>query len=442
VTTGRLFGTDGVRGVANEELTPQLAFDLARAAAGSIDGPSGDTVLLGRDTRRSGPMLTAALHAGFNSVGVDTVDLGVIPVGGVSRLIRSEGAAMGVMVSASHNPAADNGVKLIGPNGNKLPDTEEEAITARYFAGGPHPQPTGSAVGWASELTDAGDRYVGELVADQASSLDGMAIVLDCANGAASWAAPELFTRLGAEVEVHAADPDGVNINDGVGATHPEALAPLVRGRVGFCFDGDADRLVAVDEDGVVANGDVILAVLANDMKARGRLAGDRVVTTVMANLGFAHAMASLGIEVDQTKVGDRYVLEQMQRVGASLGGEQSGHVVLEDRVSGDGLRTAARVSAVMAATGAELRELRRVITEFPQVLRNVRVANRDGLAGATEVWAAVKDAEAGLGDQGRVLVRASGTEPLVRVMVEAPTVENAEQVAGSLADLVATALG
>ena len=441
MTTGRLFGTDGVRGVANEELTPQLAFDLARAAAASIDGPSGDTVLIGRDTRRSGPMLTASLHAGFNSVGVDTVDLGVIPVGGVSRLIRSEAAAMGVMVSASHNPAPDNGLKLIGPNGNKLPDAEEEAIAARYFAGGGHPQPTGAAVGWASVLADAGARYVDQLVADQDSSLDGMAIVLDCANGAASWAAPELFRRLGADVEVHAAEPDGVNINDGVGATHPATLAPLVRGRVGFCFDGDADRLVAVDEDGVVANGDVILAVLANHMKTDGRLPGDRVVTTVMANLGFTHAMASLGIAVDQTKVGDRYVLEQMQRVGAALGGEQSGHVVLEDRVSGDGLRTVARLAAVMAATGTELRRLRRVITEFPQVLRNVRVANRDGLAGATEVWAAVKDAEQRLGDQGRVLVRASGTEPLVRVMVEAASVERADQVAGSLADVVAAAL-
>ncbi len=438
MTTGRLFGTDGVRGVANTELTPQLAFDLARAAAGSIDGP----VLIGRDTRRSGPMLTAALHAGFTSVGVDTLDVGVVPVGGVSRLTISMGAAMGVMVSASHNPAADNGVKLIGPNGNKLPDADEDAIAARYLSGAPYPQPTGGGVGSITVMDDGPARYVELLATEHGVALDGMEIVLDCANGAASWAAPELFTRLGATVEAHACTPDGININDGVGATHPEALAAVTGGRVGFCFDGDADRLIAIDEDGVVANGDVVLAVLACHLKERGLLAGDRVITTVMANLGLTHALSAMGIEVVQTRVGDRYVLEQMQRVGATLGGEQSGHVVLEDRVSGDGLRTALRLAEVMAETGRELRALRRVITEFPQVLVNVTVADRAGLSGAADVWEAVKHAEHALGDHGRVLVRASGTEPLVRVMVEAPTVENAEQVAGSLAEVVAATLG
>lgn len=438
MTSDRLFGTDGVRGVANTELNPQLAFDLARATAGSVAG----VVLIGRDTRRSGPMLTAALHAGFTSVGLDTVDLGVLPVGGVARLTMTEGAALGVMVSASHNPAADNGVKLIGPNGNKLPDAEEDAITARFMAGGPYPQPTGAGVGSITIMDDALSRYVDQLATEHGVALDGMEIVLDCANGAASVAAPELFGRLGARVQVHAAHPDGLNINDGVGATHPETLAGLVDGRVGFCFDGDADRFIAIDEDGAVANGDVVIAVLANHLKSTGQLAGNRVVTTVMANLGFIHAMQAMGIEVTQTKVGDRYVLEQMQRVGAVLGGEQSGHVILEDRVSGDGLRTALRLTEVMAGTGQELRRLRRVITEFPQVLINVRVADRNGLAGAAEVWAAVKDAETTLGDDGRVLIRASGTEPLVRVMVEAPTLDGADRLARSLVEVVAATLG
>jgi len=438
VTSDRLFGTDGVRGVANTELNPQLAFDLARATAGSVDG----VVLIGRDTRRSGPMLTAALHAGFTSVGLDTVDLGVLPVGGVARLTMIEGAALGVMVSASHNPAADNGVKLIGPNGNKLPDAEEDAITARFMAGAPYPQPTGAGVGSITVMDDALSRYVDRLATEHGVALDGMEIVLDCANGAASVAAPELFGRLGARVQVHAAHPDGLNINDGVGATHPETLAGLVNGRVGFCFDGDADRFIAIDEDGVVANGDVVIAVLANHLKSTGQLAGNRVVTTVMANLGFIHAMQAMGIEVTQTKVGDRYVLEQMQRVGAVLGGEQSGHVILEDRVSGDGLRTALRLAEVMVGTGQELRRLRRVITEFPQVLINVRVADRNGLAGAAEVWAAVKDAETTLGEDGRVLIRASGTEPLVRVMVEAPTIDGADRLARSLVEVVAATLG
>jgi len=438
VTSDRLFGTDGVRGVANTELNPQLAFDLARATAGSVDG----VVLIGRDTRRSGPMLTAALHAGFTSVGLDTVDLGVLPVGGVARLTMIEGAALGVMVSASHNPAADNGVKLIGPNGNKLPDAEEDAITARFMAGAPYPQPTGAGVGSITVMDDALSRYVDRLATEHGVALDGMEIVLDCANGAASVAAPELFGRLGAKVQVHAAHPDGLNINDGVGATHPETLAGLVNGRVGFCFDGDADRFIAIDEDGVVANGDVVIAVLANHLKSTGQLAGNRVVTTVMANLGFIHAMQAMGIEVTQTKVGDRYVLEHMQRVGAVLGGEQSGHVILEDRVSGDGLRTALRLAEVMVGTGQELRRLRRVITEFPQVLINVRVADRNGLAGAAEVWAAVKDAETTLGEDGRVLIRASGTEPLVRVMVEAPTIDGADRLARSLVEVVAATLG
>ncbi len=434
----RLFGTDGVRGVANTELTPRLAFDLARAAGETVDGP----VLIGRDTRRSGPMLTAALVAGFNSVGVDTVDLGVIPVGGVSRLTSHTHAELGVMVSASHNPAPDNGIKLIGVTGNKLSDEKEAAIEARYRSGEPYPSPVGAAVGYALEDRQAIAHYLTLIRGDRGPVLNGMEIVLDCANGAAYEAAPELFRELGAAVEVHGAQPNGININDGCGATHPEALSPYVRGRVGFCFDGDADRLIAVDEDGVVANGDIVMAILAHHMKRAGSLDGDHVVATVMSNLGFKQAMRRLDVAVRETQVGDRYVLEEMQRSGAVLGGEQSGHIVLEDRLSGDGLRTALRLAEIMAETGTPLRELRKVMTEFPQVLQNITVRDKNRLDGSGPVWDAVHSAETELGEDGRVLVRASGTEPLVRVMVEAPTADVAEKVATQISDVVTAELG
>ncbi len=269
-----------------------------------------------------------------------------------------------------------------------------------------------------------------------------MRLALDCANGAAHLAAPTLFRRLGADVDVHAASPNGVNINDDCGAMHPESLAPLAAGRIGFCFDGDADRLIAIDENGVTANGDVIMAIIARHMKETGTLEGDHIVSTVMANLGFKQAMLRLGIDVVQTQVGDRYVLEEMLRSGAVLGGEQSGHIVLDDRMSGDGLRTALRLAEVIVDTGAELRELRTVMTEFPQVLQNIVVADKGRLDVADDVWSAVEDAASSLGDEGRILVRASGTEPIVRVMVEAPTSEVAEAVASSLSSVVASSLG
>lgn len=434
----RLFGTDGVRGVANAELSPQLAFDLARAAGETVSGP----VLIGRDTRRSGPMLTAALTAGFNTVGVDTVDLGVIPVGGVSRLTNHTHAELGVMVSASHNPAPDNGIKLIGISGNKLPDEQEAVIEERYHSDAPYAVPVGATVGNALQDTRAIDRYLTLIKGDRGRILAGMQLALDCANGAAYEAAPELFRELGADIVVFNAEPNGININDGCGATHPEVLAAQVDGRVGFCFDGDADRLIAVDENGVVANGDVIMAILAHHMKDAGALEGDHIVATVMSNLGFKQAMRRLDIAIRETTVGDRYVLEEMQRSGAVLGGEQSGHIVLEDRLSGDGLRTAIRLAEVMVATGAPLSELRKVMVEFPQVLQNITVRDKHGLTAAAAVWSAVEHAEAELGQDGRVLVRASGTEPLVRVMVEAPTSHVAESVATSISKVVVTELG
>lgn len=437
-TTPRLFGTDGVRGRANDELTPLLAFELACAAGEHSDGP----VIIGRDPRRSSPMLASALAAGFNSVGVDTVDIGILPVGAVSRLGRDTRSRYGVMVSASHNPAHDNGIKFFGPDGAKLSDAKEDRIEVRYRKGSPWKQASGDLIGIQSVMEDAEERYLSQLASNAAYSLRGMEFALDCANGAAFQAAPDLFERLGAAVTVHSAEPNGVNINDGCGATHPEYLGEQADGLPGFAFDGDADRCIAIDEDGRAVNGDAIMAILARHLKESGRLKKGVVVATVMSNLGFRRAMADLDIEVIETQVGDRYVLEAMRESRAVLGGEQSGHVILEDRATGDGLRTAMRIAEVMAATGRELRELRKVMTEYPQVLQNVTVENKSALAGAEGVWEAVRSAEADLGDDGRVLVRASGTEALVRVMVEARTKSSAEDTAAAIVGVVQRELG
>jgi phosphoglucosamine mutase len=433
-----LFGTDGVRGVANVDLTADLAAGLARAAG---EGRSGLAVI-GRDTRRSGQMLSAAVQAGFNSAGIDTYDAGIIPVGGVSHLIGALGAGLGVMVSASHNPAPDNGIKFFGADGAKLDDEREHAIEARYRSGPPWIEITGPDVGIHSVGIDAVDRYVEHLAAQADVSLDGIDVALDCANGAATRAAPALFERLGADVRAFNVEPTGTNINDGCGAVHPEGLAEHAAGRIGLAFDGDADRLIAVDEDGRVCNGDVVMAILARHLRDRGELPGDAVVTTVMANLGFKLAMNGLGIDVAETPVGDRYVYEEMRRSGAGLGGEQSGHVLLQDRATGDGLLTGLRLLEVVASTGAPLKELRRVMIEFPQVLRNVQVRVKERLDDADAIWSAVDRMERRLGDEGRVLVRASGTEPLVRVMVEARESHEAAAVAEELVSVVRTELG
>ncbi|MGI9666604.1 MAG: phosphoglucosamine mutase [Acidimicrobiia bacterium] len=431
--TQRLFGTDGVRGRANSELTPELAFNLARAAGENLDGH----VVVGRDPRRSSPMLDAAVAAGFNAVGVDTVDLGIIPVGAVSRLGRDSGAAMCVMISASHNPAEDNGIKFFGRDGAKLTDEGERAIEERYFSDRPYSRPVAANVGIQTTMHDAIDRYVDKVAQTVEYSMRGLEFVVDCANGAAFLAAPALFDKVGASVEIYAHDPNGMNINDGVGATHPEFVAQKARGKVGLAFDGDADRLIAVDEDGEVVNGDVIMAIFAEWQHERGRLKNDKVVATVMSNLGFHQAMERLGVEVAVTPVGDRHVVEEMRRTQAVVGGEQSGHILLEDRSTGDGLRTALRLMEVMAATGKELRELRAVMTELPQVLTNVSVASKDGWDSDPEIAASIATWEKELGSRGRILVRPSGTEPLVRVMVEAPTASEAENVANSIAGVV-----
>jgi len=433
-----LFGTDGVRGLANVELTAELAYGLARAAG---DGRHG-SVVIGRDTRRSGQMLAAAVQAGFNASGFDTIDAGIIPVGGVSHLIAALEADYGVMVSASHNPAADNGIKFFGPEGAKLDDERESAIEARFRHGEPWNEVHGADVGINATVDDAVARYVRHLLAQADQSLVGIEVVLDCAHGAAVVAAPDLFESAGASVEALNVEPTGMNINDGCGAVHPEGMVERAAGRIGLAFDGDADRLIAIDEDGRVCNGDVVMAILARYLREREELPDDTVVTTVMANLGFKMAMHGLAINVVETAVGDRYVFEAMQKIGAGLGGEQSGHVLLQDRATGDGLLTGLRLLEVVAATGAPLRELRRVMIEYPQVLRNVQVRVKERLEDADAIWAAVEMMEKRLGDDGRVLVRASGTEPLVRVMVEARESHEAAAIADELVTVVRTELG
>lgn len=434
-----IFGTDGVRGEAGSELTPDLVLDVGRAAGSTLDhGP----VVVGRDPRRSGGMLSAALQSGFQSVGIDTLDAGVLPSGGISLLTHRSAATMGAVVSASHNPAPDNGVKLLGEHGSKLPDSEERRIeeilrsASRRYA-------TGGSIGMGMSDSNALYEYVSYLADCATYSYGGLSLTLDCANGAAFKAAPELFRRLKADVETVAAEPNGMNINDGCGATHPELLASIAQGRVGLAFDGDADRLIAVDEDGKIANGDVIMAIVARHWKANGGLKGDLVVATVMSNLGFRKSMVEAGIEMVETKVGDRYVMEALQARKGVLGGEQSGHVIFLDKGrSGDGLLTAIRLLDVMAGTGKELRQLRaEAITEYPQVLVNVPIARATDVSQAAALWDEVGEVEDDLGEDGRVLVRPSGTEPLVRIMVEAPSIETARRYADHLAAIAADTL-
>jgi phosphoglucosamine mutase len=437
----RLFGTDGIRGRANVELTADLALAVGRGAGESIPGGQ---ALVGRDTRRSGEMLAAALQAGFHSVGVDTIDVGILPSGGIAFLTSETRSSMGVVVSASHNPSADNGIKLLGRDGSKLSDDEEDQIEQRMRRGAPWKIAVDDGIGTGFRMAEADERYLDHLRESMPYTLRGITVALDCANGAAFRVAPELFRQLKAEVETFAAEPDGTNINAGCGATHPRFLAEHANGHIGFSFDGDADRLIAIDEDGAVANGDVIMAVIARYLKEAGRLKNNLVVSTVMANLGFRKAMDRLGIDVIETQVGDRYVLEAMRKHKASLGGEQSGHVILADRANtGDGLLTAVRLLEVMASSGKELRELREeTITEYPQVLRNVHVADKHALADAHLLWEAVREAEERLKDEGRILVRASGTENLVRVMVEASSGTLAAETADELVEITRGELG
>ena len=451
---GRLFGTDGVRGLANGDLTADLALGLSQAAARVLtQGRHADelraqgkrpTAIVARDPRVSGEFLTAAVSAGLASSGIDVLDAGVIPTPAAAFLVGDIGADFGVMISASHNPAPDNGIKFFSFGGTKLPDEVEDRIEAALE--GEKLAPTGEAVGRIRRFADAEDRYLLHLLRTLDARLDGLHIVIDCAHGAAAGISPQVFSDAGASVSVIGSDPDGLNINDGVGSTHLEPLQRAVleqRADFGIAHDGDADRCLAVDADGRIIDGDQIMAILAVSMQRRGMLAQSTLVTTVMSNLGLSRAMAEHGITVIQTKVGDRYVLEALAQHGLSLGGEQSGHIIFQEHATtGDGILTGLQLAAEMVRTGRTLAELADVMTVFPQVLINVRGVDRTRVHDSAPLAEAVAAEEALLGDSGRVLLRASGTEPMVRVMVEAADQETAQAVAERLAAIVSAELG
>jgi phosphoglucosamine mutase len=440
---GRLFGTDGVRGLANHDLPAELALKLASAAgrvlAGRRTAPGRPVAVVGRDPRASGEFLEAAVVAGLAGAGVDVIRVGVLPTPGIAHITASAGADLGVVISASHNPAPDNGIKFFGAGGQKLPDVVEDEIESILDA--TWERPTGAAVGRVVDDLAAARRYLDFLLTTLPKRLDGLRIVADCANGAASAIAPTLLRAAGADVITLSDTPDGLNINDGCGSTHLEPLRAAVlehAAAAGLAFDGDADRCLAVDGAGAVVDGDQILAVLALAAREQSRLVEDTLVVTVMSNLGLRLAMQDAGIKLVETAVGDRYVLEAMRAGGYSLGGEQSGHVVMLDHATtGDGLLTGLHLLSRVAATGESLAELASVVRRLPQVLLNVRGVDRTGVGGNAVVAAAVAGVEAELGATGRVLLRPSGTEPVVRVMVEAPTAELAREVADRLAEVV-----
>lgn len=441
----RLFGTDGVRGLANRDVTAELALALATSAAWVLTErreSNGERLraMVGRDGRASGEFLTAAIAAGLASAGVDVVDLGIIPTPGVAFLVDEPDVDFGVMISASHNPMPDNGIKFFNTSGFKLPDEVEDAIEAGIDA--KWDRPVGADVGRVT--TDSGaaiERYIDHLVASISHRLDGLRIVADCANGAASIVGPEALRQAGADVVVINASPDGRNINEKCGSTHPEQLQAAVvaaEADLGVAFDGDADRCLAVDAEGNLLSGDHIMAILAVAMKERGELPQDTLVATVMSNLGLHLAMKSAGITVKTTAVGDRYVLEEMLASGHTLGGEQSGHLILtKHATTGDGVLSALQLAARVAETGRSLADLASLVTVLPQVLINVKGVDKSRVQSDEVLQAAVHDAESELGEGGRVLLRSSGTEPLVRVMVEAATDEQAHQIASRLADVV-----
>jgi len=440
----KVFGTDGVRGLANGRLTAELALDLSVAAArvlaarGEFEGHR-PLAVVGRDTRISGQFLEHAVVAGLASAGVDVLRLRVLPTPGVAYLTQSLGADLGVVISASHNPMPDNGIKFLARGGLKLDDAVEKAI--EEILAGDWDRPTGGDVGRVTPYATPVTEYVDHLLSTISRPLDGLKVVLDCAHGAAYDAGPHALERAGAEVIAIGTDPDGLNINDGCGSTHlgPLQEAVLAHGAdAGFALDGDADRCLAVDHEGNDVDGDQILAILAIGMAEAGRLAKDTVVATVMSNIGFVRAMREAGLGVRQTKVGDRYVLEAMRVSGYNLGGEQSGHVIMsEHATTGDGILTALHVLERMAGTGRSLADLASVVTRFPQVLVNVPGVDRSRTDDDPVLAAAVAEEEAALGESGRVLLRPSGTEDLVRVMVEASTPELARDVAERLAGVV-----
>ncbi|MFF2483873.1 phosphoglucosamine mutase [Paenibacillus sp. NPDC058071] len=445
---GKYFGTDGVRGVANSELTPELAYKIGRCGGyvltGQADKPK---VVIGLDTRISGPMLESALIAGLLSIGASVVRLGVVSTPAVAYITRELKADAGVMISASHNPVQDNGIKFFGGDGFKLSDETELEIERLIDAETDElPRPIGGDIGSVTNDEQAKFRFLEYLKTTIQGDFSGLKIVLDCANGSAYELAPKVFADLGAQIITVGAEPDGRNINAGVGSTHPEYLREQVLAHgadLGLSFDGDADRLIAIDDKGEEVDGDYILCICGDAMKRAGKLNGDTIVTTVMANIGFFKATERIGLKSAQTAVGDRYVMEEMRRGGFNLGGEQSGHVIFLDyNTTGDGILTALQLVDTLVASGRKLSELKTLMSKYPQVLINVRVADKSLYAGNEAIEAAVLAVEKELGDNGRVLVRPSGTESLIRVMAEGPDKEQIEDYVGRIVDVVKQQLG
>jgi phosphoglucosamine mutase len=445
-----LFGTDGIRGVANEEpLTPEFAYRVGRQLVATLHvdhGVSKVRLVIGRDTRRSGPLLESALVAGALSAGADCYTVGVLPTPGIALLTRALEAHGGIVLSASHNPFADNGIKLFSSESTKFPDAWEDEIEGRLRAPDAAPRPRGAGIGRLIAYAGAEKEYVEFLCRCFSLDLGGLSVVLDCAHGATYRVAPRVFRRLGARVATVGGRPDGTNINAGVGALHPERLQRRVKATgasIGFAFDGDGDRLISVDERAEIRDGDYALAIIGRHLAARGRLKGNVLVTTVMANLGLDEALVAAGIRCVKTRVGDRYVFEEMQRVGASLGGEQSGHLLFtEFSPAGDGILSALALLSVMRETGESLADLARCLRKFPQVLVNVPVKDMPPLDSLPGLAERVRVFEEEMGGRGRILIRYSGTEPLARVMVEGEEIERVRTIADDLAAVVRGLIG
>ena len=447
---GKYFGTDGVRGEANVELTPELAFKLGRFGGYVLSQHEEETplVFVGRDTRISGKMLEHALIAGLLSVGIRVYKLGVIATPGVAYLVRTEKASAGVMISASHNPALDNGIKFFGGDGFKLDDDRELEIEALLDAAEDTlPRPSAQGLGTVMEYPEGLRKYQ-EFLVSTGVQLDGMHVVLDTANGAASTSARQIFADLGAQLTVIGENPDGLNINDGVGSTHPEHLQEKVKevgAAIGLAFDGDSDRLIAVDENGEIVDGDKIMYIIGSYLSSKGLLEKNTIVTTVMSNLGFHKALDAKGIQKEITAVGDRYVVEEMRKSGYNLGGEQSGHVVIMDyNTTGDGQLTGVQLTKIMQETGKKLSELATEVTIYPQKLVNIRVENsmKDKAMEVPAIREIIEKMEAEMAGNGRILVRPSGTEPLLRVMAEAPTHEEVDYYVDTIAAVVQAEIG
>lgn len=439
---GKYFGTDGVRGVANKELTPELAFRLGRIAGYLFaENDEKPKVLIGHDTRISAAMFEGALVAGLMSIGAEVMRLGVISTPGVAYLTKATNAELGIMISASHNPFKDNGIKLFGPDGFKLTDEQEEEIERLMDEEDTLPRPVGKDIGVVSNYFEGSQKYLSYLQETVDNDFSGMHIGLDCAHGATSSLAAHLFADLEAEIYTIGNSPNGTNINDGVGSNHPEGLQQLVREKeldVGFAFDGDGDRLIAVDENGNIVDGDKIMYICATYLQERNQLKKDTVVATVMSNIGLHRALKKHGIEIKTTGVGDRYVLEEMLANDYSFGGEQSGHIIfLNHSTSGDGMLTAIQLLDIMKESGKTLADLADGMTSYPQLLRNVTVADKEAILQNERVKEAIERVEEELGENGRVLVRPSGTEALVRVMVEAETGELCENYVSELVDVI-----